>query len=78
MLASHARDEQEVFYLHRGRVSFAWDGGELTLGEGDVLTVPIGLAHSYRNAGATSALAYVVRGGDQPAAATLVAAESAA
>lgn len=78
LLASHARDEQEVIFVHRGMVSFVWDGGELTLGEGDVLTVPIGLAHSYRNIGEASALAYVVRGGDQPAAATLVAAESAA
>jgi mannose-6-phosphate isomerase-like protein (cupin superfamily) len=77
-LPSHTRDEQEVFYLYRGKVSFVWDGGELTLGEGDVLTVPIGLAHSYRNIGDTLALAYVVRGGNQPAAATLVAAESAA
>ena len=55
-----------------------WDGGELTLGEGDVLTVPIGLAHSYRNVGDAPALAYVVRGGDQPGAATLAADESAA
>jgi mannose-6-phosphate isomerase-like protein (cupin superfamily) len=76
-LPAHSREEQEVFYLHSGKVSFEWDGGALEMGEGDVLTVPIGLTHSYRNIDDHSALAYVVRGGDKPAAAKLHADDSA-
>ena len=67
-LPLHTRQEEEVFYLHRGDVRFQWDGGELNLEAGDVLTVPIGVMHAYRNDGDTAAVAYIVRGGDSPAA----------
>jgi quercetin dioxygenase-like cupin family protein len=70
-LPSHARSEQEVVYVYRGSITFQWEGGELTLSEGDVLTVPINLIHSYRNGSENTAIVYVVRGGDVPAAAKL-------
>lgn len=63
----HARQEEEVVYVHRGEVVFQWADGEFSLAEGDVLTVPIGLMHAYVNNGSAPLIAYVVRGGDQPA-----------
>ncbi len=77
-LASHSRSEQEVIYIYSGQLGFSWPGGDLVLGAGDVLTVPIGLAHSYSNCGDEPAVAYVVRGGDQPAAAAILADQSVA
>ena len=43
----------------------------LDLAEGDVLTVPKGLMHEFVNNSDEAVVAYVVRGGDAPAAATL-------
>ena len=42
--------------------------GGLTLGEGDVLTLPKGLQRRLANPGPGAMLAYVTRGGDSPAA----------
>ena len=69
---SHMRQEEEIVYVFRGSLTFTWDGGELTLEEGDVLTVPKGLARSFASPAGES-VAYIVRGGDYPAAAALVA-----
>ena len=77
-LAPHARREQEVLYLFRGALAFEWADGALELAPGDVLTVPVGLEHGYRAVGADPVSAYVVRGGDQPAAPSWRAAERAA
>ncbi|GAB2518961.1 cupin domain-containing protein [Microbulbifer agarilyticus] len=67
----HVREEEEIVYVFRGSVTFAWNGGELELEEGDVLTVPKGLARSFSSRAGES-VAYVVRGGDYPAATTVV------
>ncbi len=67
-IASHHRAEEEVIYMYQGTLLFAWAGGSVSLGRGDVLTLPKLLAHSFRNAGEDTATAYVVRGGDRPAA----------
>ena len=77
-LAPHARREQEVLYLFRGALAFEWADGALELAPGDVLTVPVGLQHGYRAVGAEPVSAYVVRGGDRPAAPSWRAAERAA
>ncbi len=69
-LPVHARGEEEVIYLHRGALAFQWGEDSLLLAEGDVLTVPRSLMHSYTNSGSDPAVAYIVRGGDAPAAAT--------
>lgn len=63
----HARSEPEVLFVHRGAVEVAWTGGSLTLRTGDTMTVPVGLPRAFRTA-ADGAVAYVVRGGDAPAA----------
>lgn len=67
-LPFHARQEEEVIYLHRGSLNYRWDRGELRMEEGDVLTVPKYLMHGLTNPGTDVAVAYVVRGGDAPAA----------
>lgn len=63
----HLRREEEVLFVHSGKLTVAWDGGSLTLGVGDTLTVPKGLARSFLNDGTQEAVIYVVRGGDHPA-----------
>jgi mannose-6-phosphate isomerase-like protein (cupin superfamily) len=62
----HSRSEEEVLLMHRGTLRFGWDGGSLTLGPGDALTVPKGLTRVYANPGDERLIAYVVRGGDHP------------
>ena len=71
-LPLHARLEEEVWTLLAGRLRIRWGGQALMLGAGDVLTVPVGLAREIDNPGGDSALAFVVRGGDQPSAAQWV------
>jgi quercetin dioxygenase-like cupin family protein len=65
-LPSHTRAEEEVIFIHQGELQLIWAGGELSLREGDVFTVPIGLAHEYRNLSEQAAQTYFVRGGDAP------------
>jgi len=62
----HWRNEAEVIMMHRGSLRFVWDGGELEMRPGDVLTAPIGLARQYVSGDDEGAIAYVVRGGDSP------------
>ncbi len=50
----------EVLFIHRGNVSVAWDGGALTLGAGDTMTVPIGLDRTLTSA--DEAVVYRVSG----------------
>ena len=62
----HSRNEAEVIMMHSGCLRFVWEGGELEMQAGDVLTAPIGLARQYVSGDDEFAIAYVVRGGDAP------------
>lgn len=62
----HARQEAEVVILHQGTLEVRWDGGVIVMGAGDTLTVPVGLQHSFRNAASVPAVAFVVRGTEDP------------
>jgi len=62
----HRRNEAEVIMMHAGRLKYVWEGGELEMQAGDVLTAPIGLARQYVCGDDEVAIAYVVRGGDSP------------
>lgn len=64
----HRRFEEEVLFVHKGRLRVAWPGGHFDLGAGDTFTVPIGLARTFKNIGDAMSECYVVRGGDLPAA----------
>ena len=65
---NHSRLEEEVIYVYEGALVVDWQGGRLTLGRGDVLTIPKKLNRSFRNAGEKPAISYVVRGSDSPMA----------
>ena len=67
----HRRDEAEVIMMHHGRLKYVWEGGELEMQAGDVLTAPIGLARQYVSGDDEAAIAYVVRGGNSPAGLSL-------
>jgi mannose-6-phosphate isomerase-like protein (cupin superfamily) len=75
--APHFRIEEEVVFVQSGVLELSWFGGAVVLGPGDTLTVPKGLPHAFRASSSEPALAYVVRGGDSPAAPRLVDAEAA-
>ena len=47
--------EDELFVIHAGCVSFTADGETRTVGPGDSVFVPRGMAHSYINDGGTTA-----------------------
>jgi len=66
-IPTHSRRETEVIFVHSGTLEVSWNGGDLVMGAGDTLTVPIGLAHALRNTASVPCIAYVVRGGEDPA-----------
>ncbi len=69
--SQHARHEEEVVFVHKGELTIALPGGNLTLVAGDTLTVPIDMPRAYGNNGPETAEAYFVRGGDHPKPATV-------
>ena len=60
------RREEEVLMVQQGELVLEWSNGQLSLGPGDVMTVPVDMPRIYRNAGQEPALVYVVRGSDEP------------
>lgn len=69
----HVRHEEEVILMHEGRLTVELPDGEIELEPGDVFTIPIDMARSFSNRGDASARAYVVRGGDHPQPADVIA-----
>jgi len=65
---SHTRTEPEVIMLHEGVLEVATPEGAVLLGPGDTFTTPRGLPRAFRATSSEAVLAYVVRGGDAPAA----------
>lgn len=66
-LPSHSRAEEEVIMMQEGRITVRLDAEEVVLGKGDFLTLPKNESRSWQ-AGKDGAVAFVVRGGDSPAA----------
>ena len=62
----HRRQEEEVIMLHKGELRIDLPDADLTIGAGDVVTVPVGLPRTYSNPGFSLMEAFVVRGGDHP------------
>ena len=48
----------EVLFVHTGELAVSWDGGQLVLGPGDTMTVPVGLERTLSG----DAMAYRVSG----------------
>lgn len=63
----HARHEAEVLFVQEGTVEVRWEDGSIVMGAGDTLTVPVGLAHSFRNTASVPCTLFVVRGTEDPA-----------
>ncbi len=64
----HVRLEPEVVFVHEGELGVSWPEGEVVMRRGDTMSVPEGVPRSFRNGGPGPTVAYVVRGGDNPAA----------
>ena len=62
----HLRHEAEVLIVQEGTLELSWDQGAIVMGAGDTLTVPVGLAHAFRNTASVPAVAFVVRGTENP------------
>jgi mannose-6-phosphate isomerase-like protein (cupin superfamily) len=69
----HRRAEEEVIFVHRGVLQVTTPEGEVILGPGDTFTTPKGLPRAFRASSSNGVAAYVVRGGDSPAAPEFVA-----
>ncbi len=65
---AHARGESEVIMVQEGTLEVSWADGTIIMGAGDTLSVPVGLAHAFRNTASVTMTAFVVRGSDDPAA----------
>ena len=70
---SHTREEAEVIMLHTGVLEVTTPDGAILLGPGDCFTTPRGMARGFRATSSAAVVAYVVRGGDAPAAPQFVA-----
>jgi mannose-6-phosphate isomerase-like protein (cupin superfamily) len=66
-VAAHQRDEAEVIFVHAGVLNVTLPDGEVVMGPGDTLTIPIGATRTFRATSSATMVAYVVRGGDSPA-----------
>lgn len=68
--AIHEHEIEEIFLVHKGRLTVSWDfDGEtldVILGEGDALVNPAGRAHGFRNDGPTPVLAQFMVGHPKP------------
>jgi mannose-6-phosphate isomerase-like protein (cupin superfamily) len=64
----HAREEEEVIFVHRGVLEVSTPEGSVIMGPGDTFTTPKGLPRAFRATSSNGVSAYVVRGGDAPAA----------
>jgi quercetin dioxygenase-like cupin family protein len=67
----HKRHEEEVIFVHKGRLTVTFPEGDLELVPGDTLTIPIDMPRAFGNDGSDVAEAYIVRGGDDPQPATV-------
>ena len=65
---AHTRVEEEVIFVHRGVLEITTPEGQVILGPGDTFTTPKGLQRAFRASSSNGVAAYVVRGGDAPAA----------
>jgi mannose-6-phosphate isomerase-like protein (cupin superfamily) len=74
----HARAEQEVIFVQSGTLEVNWSDGRILMGAGDTLSVPVGLAHGFRNTASVPLVAFIVRGADSPGVPVFAAQQMAA
>jgi quercetin dioxygenase-like cupin family protein len=67
-IPAHIRREEEVIFVHRGEFSVSVGRQLRVLGEGDLITTPIGAPRVFANTGDGPCDLIIVRGGNAPAA----------
>lgn len=67
-VAAHKRFEPEVLFVHSGEISVTSEDGEVTVKQGDTMTVPVGMIRSFKNTGQNDAAIYITRRSDNPKA----------
>ncbi|WP_207633209.1 cupin domain-containing protein [Devosia aurantiaca] len=77
VVPAHSRSEQEVLFVQSGTLEVTWEDGSLILGAGDTLTIPVGLAHGFRNPASAEAITFIIRGAASPAAPQFQTAQAA-
>lgn len=60
-IPAHVRAEEEVIFVHQGKIKITVDGETIELGAGDNFTTPIGSTRSFENTDATESIYYVTR-----------------
>lgn len=68
--SQHSHDTAEVFVVHSGTWAFLLgpnkEDGEVVLGPGDVISIPIHVFRGFKNVGEDTGFLYAVLGGDDP------------
>ncbi len=68
--SQHSHDTAEVFVIHSGTWAFLLgpdkEDGEVVLGPGDVISIPIHVFRGFKNVGEDKGFLYAVLGGDDP------------
>ncbi|WP_136420378.1 cupin domain-containing protein [Herbaspirillum sp. ST 5-3] len=75
----HSRNCHEVWIMYQGELEMSQGPGgapAISISRGDTFTVPIGMPRSWRNPGKEVAIAWVVRGNDDPGPVDLYKASS--
>ena len=60
-IPAHVREEEEVIFVHQGKISITVDGEIIELGAGDNFTTPIGSTRSFENTDSAESIYYVTR-----------------
>ena len=68
--SQHSHETAEVFVVHSGRWAFLLgpnkEDGEVILGPGDVISIPVHVFRGFKNVGDDTGFLYAVLGGDDP------------
>jgi mannose-6-phosphate isomerase-like protein (cupin superfamily) len=68
--SQHSHETAEVFVVHSGKWAFLLgpnkEDGEVVLGPGDVISIPVHVFRGFRNVGGETGFLYAVLGGDDP------------
>jgi len=67
-IPKHTRLEAEVVFIQEGELNVSLPEGTLILGKGDTISLPVGIEREWHNASSSPMTAFIVRGGDAPAA----------
>jgi quercetin dioxygenase-like cupin family protein len=65
-IPAHQRSEEEVIFVHQGRLSINVEGQMVELAEGDNFTTPVDSIRSFTNGSDTEMVCYITRRGDRP------------